>query len=64
MRYTSLYGNDFVMKLDGSNDSAIDGAPYVREINYSFQSPFVSMPWKGATAEIAFAGEKLILDFA
>ena len=64
MRYTSLYGNDFVMKLDGSNDSAIDGAPYVRDINYSFQSPFVSMPWKGTRAEIAFAGEKLILDFA
>ncbi|MBO4298057.1 MAG: hypothetical protein J5998_04600, partial [Clostridia bacterium] len=64
MHYTGLYGNTFIMKLDGSNDSTIDGEPYVKEIDVSVGSPFVNMPWKGTKAEITFDGGSIALDFA
>ena len=64
MHYTGLYRNTFVMKLDGSNDSTIDGEPYVKEIDVSVGSPFVNMPWKGTKAEITFDGGSITLDFA
>ena len=63
MRYTGLYGDVFVMKTDGTNDSTINGAPYVKAEKVSFRSPFVNMPWKGRQATVTFGGESLTLDF-
>ena len=61
--YTGLYGNRFHMLLDRDDGSTIDGEPYVKKIGWSVRSPFVKIPWCGDTAEVAFGGESIRLDF-
>ena len=64
MRYTGLYGDEFIMRLNGDNGSLIGGEPYVRNIPWSVRSPFVRIPWKGDRADVTFGGETLALDFS
>lgn len=64
LRYRSLYGHDFVFVADADGDSTVDGEYYVRQIPYSFRSPFVNCPWDGSAVRVTFGGDELTLNFS
>lgn len=61
--YVGLYGNVFKMDLDANERGTVDGEPCVKEIDWSFNSPFVRSRWKDGRVVISFQGRERVLDF-
>ncbi len=61
--YTGLSGHTFHMALAQGGASTIDGAPYVKKLDWSFHSPFVEAKWNVPAVSLRFAGEETVLDF-
>ena len=61
--YTGLSGHAFHMALAQGGTSTIDGAPFVKAIDWSFRSPFVQGKWNEPTVTLRFGSDVTVLDF-